>query len=153
MAEAQSNFTPPNPIERAFGRLLVFLIRMGVVRGHFFVLEVRGRKTGKIFALPVDPLDLDGQRYLVCPRGESGWVKNLRAAGELTLVRALRRTRYSVTEIAANERAPILKTYLDRFSAEVQRFFPVPKGSPVEAFNALAPRYPVFRLDQAPSRN
>jgi len=39
-----------------------------------------------------------------------------------------------------------LKAYLDRFAGEVQRFFPVPKGSPVESFNHLAPRYPVFEL-------
>lgn len=147
MAGAQANFAPPNGIERLFGRLLVFLIRIGVVRGHFYVLEVRGRKTGKRIALPVDPLDLGGQRYLVCPRGESGWVKNLRAAGELTLVRALHRTRYAVKEISANERAPVLKAYLDSFSGEVQRFFPVPKDSPVEEFTLLAPRYPVFRLE------
>jgi hypothetical protein len=43
-------------------------------------------------------------------------------------------------------RPPVLKAYLDRFAGEVQRFFPVPKGSPVERFNDLAPRYPVFEL-------
>jgi hypothetical protein len=66
----------------------VLLLRLGVVRGHFYVLEVRGRKTGRLISLPVDPLDLDGKRYLVCARGESNWVKNARAAGEIVLARA-----------------------------------------------------------------
>jgi hypothetical protein len=117
-----------------------------VVRGHFYVLEVRGRKTGKQFSLPVDLLDLDGRRYLVCARGDANWVCNARAAGEIVLVRALRRRRFQVRELPPDDRPPVLKAYLDRFATEVQRFFPVPKGSPVEAFADLAQRYPVFQL-------
>jgi hypothetical protein len=122
------------------------LIRIGLVRGHFYVLEVRGRKSGRTISLPVDPLDLNGERYLVCARGNSNWVRNARSAGEVVLVRAMRRHRYSVRELSPEVRPPVLKAYLDRFAAEVQRFFPVPKGSPVEAFNDLAPQYPVFEL-------
>jgi hypothetical protein len=94
----------------------------------------------------VDPLDLDGQRYLVCARGNSNWVRNVRTAGEITLVRALRRQHYAARELRPDLRPPILRAYLDRFASEVQRFFPVPKGSSVEAFHDLAPRYPVFAL-------
>ena len=68
------------------------------------------------------------------------------AAGEVVLVRALVRRRYTAHELPTDMRPPILKAYLNRFAAEVQRFFPVPKGSPVEAFSDLAPRYPVFAL-------
>jgi hypothetical protein len=91
-------------------------------------------------------LDLDGRRYLVCARGDSNWVRNARAAGEVVLARAMRRHRYAVRELPPSMRPPVLKAYLDRFASEVQRFFPVPKGSPVERFNDLAPRYPVFEL-------
>ena len=140
------SYLKPGALERGFGRVLVSLIRIGLVRGHFYVLEVRGRTSGRIFSLPVDPLDLDGRRYLVCARGNANWVRNARAAGEIALVRALRRHRYGVHELPPSERPPVLKAYLDRFAAEVQRFFPIPKGSPVEAFNDLAPSYPVFRL-------
>jgi hypothetical protein len=94
----------------------------------------------------VDPLDLGGHRYLVCARGNANWVRNARAAGEVVLVRALRRHRYAVRELPPDLRPPVLKAYLDRFASEVQRFFPVPKGSAVEAFDALASRYPVFEL-------
>ena len=146
MPEAARNYLKPSAVEHMFGRILTTLIRIGLIRGHFYVLEVRGRKSGKILRLPVDPLDLDGRRYLVCARGDSNWVRNARAAGEVVLARAMRRHRYAVRELPPSMRPPVLKVYLDRFASEVQRFFPVPKGSPVERFNDLAPRYPVFEL-------
>ncbi len=94
----------------------------------------------------MDPLDLDGRHYLVCARGNSNWVRNARAAGEVVLVRAMRRHRYAVRELDPGMRPPVLKAYLDRFVREVRRFFPVPEGSAVEAFHDLASRYPVFEL-------
>jgi hypothetical protein len=129
-----------------FGRILVSFIRIGLVRGHFYVLEVSGRKSGRTISLPVDPLDLEGQRYLVCTRGNSNWVRNARSTGKVALVRAMRRRRFAVRELPPSLRPPVLKAYLDRYAIEVQRFFSVPKGSPVEAFNELAPRHPVFEL-------
>ena len=141
-----ASFAKPGAFDRIFGRALGFLVRIGLIRGHFYVLEVRGRRSGRIISLPVDLLELDGRRYLVCARGNSNWVRNTRAAGEVVLVRALRRHRYAVRELPFEARPPVLKAYLDRFATEVQRFFPVPKGSAVEAFDDLAPRYPVFEL-------
>jgi hypothetical protein len=141
------SYLRPNAVERILGRVLVVLIRIGLVRSHFYVLEVRGRKSGRTISLPVDPLDLAGHRYLVCARGNANWVRNTRAAGEIALVRAMRRRRYAVSELSPSMRSPVLKAYLDRYAAEVQRFFPVPKGSAVEAFTDLAPRYPVFELE------
>src|SRR5947207_10676630 len=140
------SYLRPGAVERIFGRVLVALVRIGLVRGHFYVLEVRGRKSGRTISLPVDPIDLDGRRYLVCARGNANWVRNARAAGEIVLVRALRRRRSAVRDLPPGERPPMLKAYLDRYATEVQRFFPVPKGSAVEAFADLAPRYPVFEL-------
>ena len=156
MSEKAPKFRPQGAAERIFGRVLVALVRAGIVRGHFQVLEVRGRKSGRTIALPVDPIDSAGRRYLVCPRGNANWVRNARGAGEVVLVRAGRRRRYAVREVPAELRPPVLKAYLDRFAAEVQRFFPVPKGSPVDAFAALARHYPVLELiaqdDQAAPR-
>ncbi|SRR6266436_3603724 len=146
MPESARSYLRPGAIERIFGRILVSFVRIGLVRGHFYVLEVRGRKSGRTLSLPVDPLDLDGRRYLVCARGNSNCVRNARAAGEVVLVRAMRRRRYAVHELPPGMRPPVLKAYLDRYAGEVQRFFPIPKGAAVEAFNDLAPRYPVFEL-------
>ena len=150
MHEYARSYLRPGAVERIFGRILGFLVRIGLVRGHFYVLEVRGRKSGRTISLPVDPIELDGRCYLVCARGNSNWVRNARAAGEVTLVRAMRRRRYAVREVPSSMGPPVLKAYLDRYASEVQRFFPIPKGSPVEAFVDLAPRYPVFELSPSP---
>ena len=139
-------FLRPGAIERLFGRVLASLVLIGLIRGHFYVLEVRGRKSGRTISLPVDTIELNGRRYLVCARGTSNWVRNARAAGEVVLARAFRRQRYAVRELPPDERPPILKAYLDAYASEVQRFFPVPKGSALERFNELAPRYPVLEL-------
>jgi hypothetical protein len=146
MPDSPKNYLRPSSVEQVFGRMLTWFVWIGLIRGHFYVLEVHGRKSGKAISLPVDPLDFDGRRYLVCARGDSNWVRNARAAGQVVLARALRRHRYAVHELPVAMRPPILKAYLDRFANEVQRFFPVPKGSPVETFNDLAMRYPVFEL-------
>jgi hypothetical protein len=146
MPEDERNYSKPNAIEHLFGRILTTLVWIGLIRGHFYVLEVHGRKSGKVISLPVDPLDFAGHRYLVCARGNSNWVRNARAAGEVVLGRAMRRHRYAARELPPDMRPPVLKAYLDRFAKEVQRFFPVPKGSAVEAFGELAARYPVFEL-------
>jgi hypothetical protein len=90
----------PGAIDRIFSQTLAFVVWIGLIRGHFHVLEVRGRKTGKTISLPVDPLDLDGRRYLVCARGEANWVRNARAAAEVVLARAMRRHRYAVRELS-----------------------------------------------------
>jgi deazaflavin-dependent oxidoreductase (nitroreductase family) len=146
MASNAIDYKKPSGVERVFGRVLVALLRVGLVRGHFYVLEVRGRSSGKTISLPVDPIDMDGKRYLVSARGNTNWVRNARAAGEVVLTRAMRRKRYAARELPAEERSPILQAYLDQFATEVQRFFPVPKGSPARAFEELASRYPVFEL-------
>ena len=146
MPQDTQRYLSPSAIERIFGRLLVAVIWIGLVRGHFYVLEVRGRKSGRTISLPVDPIEIGGRRYLVCARGNSNWVRNARAAGEVALVRALRRRHFALRELPPSQRPPVLKAYLDHFATEVQRFFPVPKGSAVEAFNDLAMRYPVFEL-------
>ena len=146
MPATTQGYLRPGAVERIFGRVLAYLVWIGLIRGHFFVLEVRGRKSGRAFTLPVDPIEFEGHRYLICARGNSNWVRNARTAGEVVLVRATRRRRYAVRELPPAMRSPILKAYLDRFAGEVQRFFPVPKGSPVQAFDDLAPGYPVFEL-------
>src|SRR6266481_1736729 len=146
MTENIPSYLRPGGVDRILSHFLGSLVWIGLIRGHFYVLEVRGRKSGRRISLPVDPLDFEGRRYLVCARGNSNWVRNARAAGEVALVRAMRRRRYAARELPPSLRPPVLKAYLDRFAGEVQRFFPVPKGAAVEAFNDLAPRYPVFEL-------
>ena len=111
------SYLRPGALDRVLGRALVLLVWIGLIRGHFFVLEIRGRKSGRTFTLPVDPIEFEGRRYLVCARGNSNWVRNARLAGEIVLGRAMRRRRYAVRELPLGMRSPILKAYLDRFAA------------------------------------
>jgi len=148
---AERNYLKPSAFDRIAGKVLAQLVRIGLIRGHFYVLEVRGRRSGRTISMPVDPLELNGRRYLVSPRGYSNWVRNAHAAGEIALMRGLRREHYRLREVPVIERPPILKAYLDNFSSEVQRCFPTPKGSPTESFVELAPRYPVFELIASPT--
>jgi len=110
------------------------------------VLEVRGRTSGKLYSLPVDLLTDQGRFYLVAPRGHTQWVRNVEASGEVTLRRGARVGRYRVRALPDLEKAPILKAYLDRFHREVQRYFTVPAGSPVDRFAPLVSRYPAYEL-------
>jgi deazaflavin-dependent oxidoreductase (nitroreductase family) len=111
-----------------------------------YLLEVRGRKSGKIYSTPIDLLELGGKRFLVAPRGRTQWVRNAEAAGEVTLKKGSTRQRLRLRPLADGEKPEILKAYLDRLEREVQRYFPVPAGSPPDAFRELAQNYPAFEL-------
>jgi deazaflavin-dependent oxidoreductase (nitroreductase family) len=138
--------TPPTPMERIFNKLVGVGLALGLGPAHMFVLHVRGRKTGRVYSTPVDVLVLGGRRYLVAPRGHTSWARNALATGSVTLSRGRRREECRVRALAPDETAPVLKAYLDAFRLAVQRYFPVPAGSPEAAFVPLADRYPVFEL-------
>jgi deazaflavin-dependent oxidoreductase (nitroreductase family) len=111
------------------------------------VLAVRGRVTGDWRSTPVTPVTWSGDRYLVAPRGETHWARNLRASGEARLTFRGRTDTVRVEEVPDGEKAAILRTYLGALPREVGRFFPgVDPGAPDHAFARLAPRYPVFRI-------
>ena len=139
-------FREPTPIERLFNRTFGFVVGLGLGPAHIYLLQVRGRKSGKLYATPVDLLELEGKRYLVAPRGRTQWVRNAEAAGEVTLKRGSRCDRFRLHALNDVEKLPILKAYLDNFRREVQRYFAVPAGSPPEAFVAIAESYPAFEL-------
>ena len=139
-------FREPTPVERLFNRTFGFVVGLGLGPDHIHLLQVRGRKSGKLYTTPVDLLELNGKRYLVAPRGRTQWVRNAEAAGEITLKRGSRRDRFRLRILNNVEKLPILKAYLDNFKCEVQRYFAVPAGSPPEAFAAIAASYPAFEL-------
>jgi hypothetical protein len=114
---------------RVFNPLAMRLPMMGVTP-----LAVRGRKTGKVHRVPVIPIELDGRQYLVSPRGEADWVRNLRAAGEAEL----RGRTVGATEVPVAERAPILRKYQDVAGLAVASHF---KALPDPA------DHPVFRIE------
>ncbi len=139
-------FRQPTAVEKIFNRAFGFLIGLGLGFAHKYLLQVRGRKTGKLFSTPVNLLEWNGKSYLVAPRGRTQWVRNAEAAGEVTLKRGRTRRKFRLRPIADSEKPPILKAYLDTFPREVQRYFSIPAGSPQESFAAISGSYPAFEL-------
>lgn len=125
------------------------LTKLGISLAGMRGLEVRGRNSGEWRRTSVNPLDLDGERYLVAPRGNSHWVRNLRASGEGRLVLGRRREVFRATELADAEKAHVLRAYLEKWAWEVGAFFSgVGPKSTDEELLAIAPDHPVFRISR-----
>ena len=139
-------FQRPSRIEALFNRLLGKLVALGMGPGYMRVLDVRGRKSGRVLSTPVNLLELNGVQYLVAPRGNTHWVRNARAAGRVGLRRGRRSVSYRVEEIPRQERPDVLSEYLKKYAREVQRYFSVEAGADREAFLSVAAQHPVFRL-------
>ena len=151
-AKAATHYREPGWFtQHVFNRLVAFLTRHGVSVWGSRVLEVRGRTSGEPRRVPVNLLSLDGEEYLVSPRGEGQWVRNVRAAaGRLDLIVGRRREHRVATELGDEQKAEVLRAYLRRWKFEVGVFFDgVDADSPDEAIAAIAPRHPVFRLEPA----
>ncbi len=97
-------------------------------------LWVRGRKTGRWRSVPVNVLELDDERYLVAPRGETDWVLNLRAAGGGQLQYGRRTEPFTAVAVADEEKARVITAYLARWGRQVRSQFealPDPADHPV----------------------
>lgn len=146
MMTSALEFHAPSAGEKAFNRVFGWLVGLGLGFSYNYLLQVRGRKSGKLYSTPIDLLARDGTRFLVAPRGRTQWVRNAEAAGVVTLKKGSDRQSFRLRAVTGEEKLPILKAYLDRFQREVQRYFPVRAGSPPEAFLPVADGYPVFEL-------
>lgn len=137
----------PNWLARIANRVAAALGSSGVAANDgLATLEVTGRSSGRTVSLPVVIAVIDGQRYLVSMLGENvQWVKNVRAAGGRAVIHSGAREEVHLEEVALDQRAPILKAYLQR--APGARFhIPVNKDAPLAEFEKYAAAYPTFRL-------
>jgi len=148
----ERRYLPPAAADRLFNGFVALLARLGISIMGSRVLAVRGRKSGEWRTVPVNLLDVDGVRYLVAPRGETEWVRNLRASGTGELRLASRREAFSATELRDTDKPPILRAYLAKWWFEVKRFFDLPDANPSESeLVRVAPQHPVFRIDRTPT--
>ncbi len=132
---------------RVMNPLIAGFSRLGLSFAGSRILEVRGRKSGEPRRTPVNPLSLDGRRYLVAPRGQTQWVRNLRAAGEGELLRGRGREHFRATEVADGDKQEVLRAYLRRWKWEVGQFFDgVGPDSSAEELARIAPDHPVFLI-------
>jgi deazaflavin-dependent oxidoreductase (nitroreductase family) len=152
-----AHYKPPGWFTRnIFNPIVARLTRMGLSIAGSNVLEVPGRKTGEPRRTPVNPLTLDAERYLVAPRGNTEWVRNLRASGSGRLLAGRRSEEFTAAELPDENKIPILREYLRRWAWEVGMFFDgVDADSSEEDIRRIAPNHPVFRIgangtDEAP---
>ena len=130
-----------------FNRAVAVLTRAGVSVAGSRVLEVRGRKSGEPRRTPVNLLTVEGTRYLVAPRGHTQWVRNLRASGSGRLWLGRRAQEFTAQELPDDEKVPLLRAYLKKWSWEVGQFFGgVGADAPEEELRRIAPDHPVFRI-------
>jgi deazaflavin-dependent oxidoreductase (nitroreductase family) len=130
-----------------FNRIVAGLTRVGLSVWGSRVLAVRGRKSGEWRTTPVNLLTLDGQRYLVAPRGVTQWVRNVRAGSDVELRIGRQRRPVALSELTDDEKPQILRAYLRRWKMEVGVFFQgVGPDASDEELRRIAPDYPVFRV-------
>src|SRR5438552_13149785 len=122
MSAKATRFDAPSPFERVFSRLFGMLVGLGLALPHNYLLQVHGRKSGRLYSTPVDVLTHRGRRFLVAGRGETQWVRNARASGQITLRKGRRREELRVRVVPDVEKPDVLKAYLDRFKLTVQRY-------------------------------
>ncbi len=133
--------------KNVFNRVVAGLTRMGLSVWGSRVLEVQGRSSGQWRRTPVNLLSYEGERYLVAPRGNTQWVRNLRVSGHGRLLLGRRSEAFTAVELDDQDRVPILRAYLKRWKAEVGVFFEgVGPDSPEQDMRRVAPDHPVFRL-------
>ena len=134
--------------KHVFNRAVALATALGISVWGSRVLRVRGRKSGEWRSSPVNLLTLGSTQYLVAPRGQTQWVRNIRVTreGELWLGRG--RQKFKVNEISDDDKVPILRQYLQRWKWEVGVFFGgVGPDSTDAELRRIAPDHPVFRVE------
>lgn len=129
------------------------LFSSGILPNYMVTLEVIGRKSGRTVTLPVAVVVVDGQRYLASMLGENvNWVQNVRASGGKAVIRRRGRENVHLEEVPADQRAPILKAYL-QIAPGARPHIPVNKDAPIAEFEKIAAAFPVFRIEKEAPAN
>ena len=150
MNATDTRYIKPKSATGFFNATVARLTRMGISVAGSRVLAVRGRTSGEWRTTPVNPLTVDGTRYLVAPRGNTQWVRNMRAAGGGELHVGRKVEPFTVTEVSDDDKPAILRAYLKKWKFEVGVFFDgVDAKASEETLRGIAPGYPVFRVEPA----
>jgi len=134
-------------VSRVANGAVAFVIgRLGKSPSGAHLLEVRGRTSGKVQTVPVNPVTVGGNRFLVAPRGQTQWVRNFRVASEGVLRVGKESERIVGREVEDADKPEVLRAYLDRWYGQVKGQFDVPKGASVEQLAEIAANHPVFHI-------
>ncbi|WP_234539136.1 nitroreductase/quinone reductase family protein [Streptomyces shenzhenensis] len=146
-ASPEPYYVKANALAVRMNGLVGWLARHGISFAGSAELSVRGRKSGKMQRVPVNPHTYDGGQYLVSARGNSQWVRNMRVAGggELRVGRKVQE--FTVVELPDAEKLPVLRAYLEKWGWEVKQYFPgVTARSSDDELVAAGADHPVFRV-------
>jgi hypothetical protein len=142
----------PNWIARFVNRSWAAVVSSGIASSEYVTLEVAGRKTGRIVPFPLVMVVVDGQRFLVSMLGDNAqWVRNVRAAGGKAVLRSGRGEQVLLEEVPVDQRAPILKAYL-QLATGARPHIPVNKDAPLAEFEKIAAAFPAFRVSSDKKR-
>ncbi len=136
----------PTKVTQAFNRVVGWLASRGLTPSDTITLEVKGRRSGMIRSNVVTWVEQEEERYLVSPRGETEWVRNVRAADGEAVIRRRGGQKIRLEEVPAEERATIIKAYLAKTAKATRQHFGVDPKAEIAEFEAIAARHPVFRI-------
>jgi hypothetical protein len=146
---AAAHYRSPDWFTRhVFNRAVKGLTRLGLSVWGSRVLEHRGRTTGELHHTPVNLLTIEGTEYLVAPRGETQWVRNVRhSGGHMVLILGRRRRICTATELVPADSIEVLRAYLRKWKFETGMFFDgISPDAGDNEWLAVAARHPVFVL-------
>jgi deazaflavin-dependent oxidoreductase (nitroreductase family) len=145
MAKQKTTFGLPR---RALNAAVRAFAEHGWGPSFWYLLVVRGRKSGQTRSTPVAIMELDDHKWLVASYGVVDWVRNVRASKEVTLRRGTKSQTFTPVEVGTADAVRVLRLYLKRIPV-ARPYFDAKPDSPDEQIAAEAPRHPVFRLDAA----
>jgi deazaflavin-dependent oxidoreductase (nitroreductase family) len=139
----------PNRVASVVNRCWAAVHALGVAPNYLVTLEVRGRRSGRLIRLPLVMVAVEGERFLVSMLGaEVDWVRNVKAAGGNVTLRHGQREEVHLEEVAADQRAPVLKAYL-KLAPGARPHLPIHKDAPLSEFEQLSTQFPVFRVESS----
>jgi deazaflavin-dependent oxidoreductase (nitroreductase family) len=143
-------YDAPGAGARLFNSALRRLAEAGISIAGSTPIRVRGRRTGAERSVVVNLLTLDGREYLVSPRGNTQWARNVRAAGRLEVGPHRRARTVRATEVGDDAKVVVLQRYLERWYWEVKGHIGglTPQSTP-EQVRSVAPSIPVFEVQPA----
>lgn len=137
----------PNWLAKGMNRMAAWQYALGIIPNYLVTLEVVGRKSGKVISFPLVMVVIDGERYLVSMLGaDANWVRNLAAAEGRARLRHGASEEVRLVEVEIDQRAPILKKYLQR-APGARPHISVSKDAPLAEFAKVAAQYPVYRVE------
>lgn len=136
----------PGALARLLNRGWAIAHARGIAPDYLVTLEVTGRRSGRVISFPLVMVVVDGERYLVSMLGrEAAWVRNVEAAAGRAVLRHGRTEQVRLEELPSENRAPVLKAYLQR-APGARPHVAVDQDAPLAEFEAIAPQIPVFRV-------